>query len=230
MVLRRRVVLSGFALPAVAGLGLVGLTENRPPGPAEPRGHRVPEQPALPGLPTFTSATHDTVLTDDTAAALAGHGLRFSPAPGSTEVPDAAQPSTRLALSVGSAALDLLTGAVHFDGGFTLSDAADPEGGPQLTFASFSSQLAQGMATAWLWRNGEPGDRIEAMTYDLSTSSIEIDGTTLTLGSYLLFLTDQAVAAIQDVFPGAPVDTLEPFADGSASGTFVPGPPVITPA
>lgn len=226
MVLRRRVVLSGFALPAVAGLGLAGLSEQRLPGPG---GHRVPEQAPAPGLPTFTTATHDTVLTEATAAALAGNGLRFSPAPGSTEVPAAAQPSTRLALSVGSAALDLLTGVVHFDGGFTLASGAEQAGDPRLTFGSFSSQLADGVATAWLWRDGQPGDRIEALTYDLSTSSIEIDGSTLTLGSYQLFLTDQAVAAIQEVFPDAPVGTSEQFADGSATGTFIPSPPVITP-
>lgn len=223
MVLRRRVVLSGFALPAVAGLGLARL----PGGPAE---QQLPEPPApAPGLPTFTSATHDTVLTEATAEALAGHGLDFSPAPGSTEVLDAVRPSTRLVLSVGMAALDLLTGVVHFDGGFTLTGEAGPEVSRRLTFASFSSQLADGVATAWLWRDGEPGDRIEALTYDLSGSSIEIDGTTLTLGSHPLFLTDQAVAAIQEVFPGAPVSTADPFADGTATGEFIPVDPMPVP-
>lgn len=221
--INRRIVLSGFALPAIAGLGLSAspalASPRQVPGPGLPD-PGLPD-PGIPdvGLPTFTEATHDTVLTQATADALAGRGIRFLPAPGSTAVEGAAQPSTQVPLSVGTAALDLLTGAVAFDGGFALADAA--EGGRELMFGSFTSQLADSVASSWLWVDGEPGDRIPALSYDMLTSTIELDGTNLRLRDYDLFLTPEAVEAIQAVFPDAPVTTEEPFATGSALGTFV---------
>lgn len=220
MTINRRVVLSGLALPAAAGLGLVASPAFGDPGQPD----QIPD-PGVPdlSLPTFSAATHDTVLTEATAAALAEQEISFSPAPGSTEVPDAERPSTRLTMSVGTGSLDLLSGAVHFDGGFTFSKAAmaEQDGAERLSLGAFSSQLAEGVATAQIWHNGVFVDRIPAVTYDLTNSTIEIDGSALTLGSYPIFLTDEAVAAIQAVFPEAPLSSAEQFADGSAVGTFV---------
>lgn len=219
----RRVVMSGFALPvAAAGIGFSAVPALARPGHVPGPGLPGTDVPSV-GLPTFTEGRHDTVLTTGTDEALAGRGISFVPAPGSTAVPNTVRPSTRLILTVGSTALNLLVGAVHFDGGFTLTDDPDGSGGTdssRLTFGSFTSQLADKVATSWLWRDGEPGDRIPALTYDLTNSTIDIDGSTLALDDYSLFLTEDAVAAIQDVFPQAPVNTTEPFAEGSAVGSF----------
>lgn len=210
MVLNWRVLLSGLALPLVAGVGLTQLPE--PPDPGQPG----------PGPVTLTEATADWVLTEPAAGTLAEQGVGFAPAAGSTEVPDAPRPSTQLALSVGSVGLDLLSGVVHFDGGFTLTGESTPEQGGSLEFSSIASNLADGVASAWVAANDEPGERIDALTYDLTSSTIEVDGTTITLTEVELFLTDEAVAAILEVVPDVLVTTTEPFIDVAAVGTFEP--------
>lgn len=180
------------------------------PGPGLP----VP----VPGLPALTEATHDAVITEATAAALETVGITYSPVVPGMDVPEAPRPSVRLKLSVGSAALDLLTGTVHFDGGFKLTNDAAPE--RVVVFRSFASQLAEGKTCALVEVDGEVRERMPAFTFDLTQAAIEVNAPNLTLGQYPLTLTEEALAVIQEVFPDAALSTTEPFAEGTATALY----------
>lgn len=210
-------MLSGFALPAIAGLGIVRLSSPISAQAGERSGDRD-DQAAGGCPPSFSEGTHETVLTEEAAEALADAGITFAPAAASTAVAAAPRPSTQLKLSVGSAALDLLTGVVSFDGGFTLSGKGRNQ---EVSFTAFTSQLAERVSTGWMSVNGEDGRRIPVLTYDLSKSTIKIEATSLTLESYDMLLAPQAISALKGVFPKFPLTSGKPFAKGSAQGTFL---------